>query len=653
MNLAAHLAVPLSAAAVLASFFSQAASLAATPRIQLKGIARIDAHAANAAPPANATGVTGQLVLSGRVSDDTASGSAAHLAPSGMHAGVSAGSRPLVALRLTRGDSRAIDGAPQAADVGAVVQLASCAPEPCEAAGLRPVLEAPDRLLLPIDDDSRFCVRLALACLPGLHGDRYVAHLEMPPSDLMDGARMDLPVDPALAPVTLAIDPDVSLLSLDAETAAIDVTATIGGDGATSRGAPRPAAGFPLTFSSESGRDLGTTITSASGHGQVVVPTAHLGAPGKGELRVSFAGDPGAAAATRTIAVERRTHVDIAAPEAVEGTLPAASMEDGVTVRVVATAQCAARGCTASPTGTVVARETDGDTDSIVGAARLEKGVAEVVVRPRAPDRAGVGATLRFRYVPDAPWFEAREDLRLVQPVRPPGPWGTVALVVAGVGVLAWLSIARFPLRPGTGEEESAPRRAGESGPGVELVRPGVAGRWAGKIIDAHEGIPLVGARVAIERAGFENVQVVRQTSSDASGSFLLASTETRPGDELVAEGPLHDKVRQPLPPPGEVEVALVQRRRILIDRLVAWARRRGKPFDARPEPTPAHVRRAAGRLEFDVDQRARAEGIEQWATAVERAAYGGAPVDAQEQAKVDDLAPPDVSKPGPRIPLR
>jgi hypothetical protein len=89
----------------------------------------------------------------------------------------------------------------------------------------------------------------------------------------------------------------------------------------------------------------------------------------------------------------------------------------------------------------------------------------------------------------------------------------------------------------------------------------------------------------------------------------------------------------------------------MLLDRLVAWARRRGKPFDARPEPTPGHVRRAAGRLEFEVDQRARAEEIEQWATAVERAAYGGAPVDARAQAKVDDLAPPDASKPGAGVP--
>jgi hypothetical protein len=84
------------------------------------------------------------------------------------------------------------------------------------------------------------------------------------------------------------------------------------------------------------------------------------------------------------------------------------------------------------------------------------------------------------------------------------------------------------------------------------------------------------------------------------------------------------------LPHSGELDVALLLRRRALLDRLVAWARSRGKPFDARPEPTPGHVRRAAGK-ELPVAQ---------WADAVERAAYGGTPVDADAEGKVDRLAP-------------
>jgi hypothetical protein len=79
-----------------------------------------------------------------------------------------------------------------------------------------------------------------------------------------------------------------------------------------------------------------------------------------------------------------------------------------------------------------------------------------------------------------------------------------------------------------------------------------------------------------------------------------------------------------------------VLRRRALLERLVDWARRRGRPYDAKPEPTPGHVRRAAG-SEFSVAR---------WADAVERAAYGGGVVDEHAQAEVDRLAPPGLAEP-------
>ena len=68
--------------------------------------------------------------------------------------------------------------------------------------------------------------------------------------------------------------------------------------------------------------------------------------------------------------------------------------------------------------------------------------------------------------------------------------------------------------------------------------------------------------------------------------------------------------LRTPVAGGGEVEIALILRRRQLIDDLVRWARKRGGRFDARPEPTPGHVHRVAG----DDEQVAR------WADAVERA---------------------------------
>jgi hypothetical protein len=131
------------------------------------------------------------------------------------------------------------------------------------------------------------------------------------------------------------------------------------------------------------------------------------------------------------------------------------------------------------------------------------------------------------------------------------------------------------------------------------------------------------------------------QTSSDPSGAFRLAPVDARPGDELVAEGPLHTPLRRPLPAAGELEVALVSRKRALLDRLVSWARHKGKPYDVGPEPTPGHVRRASS----------DAFPVARWADAVERAAYGGQPVDKSAEAEVDRLAPSAAG--APRAPAK
>jgi len=105
----------------------------------------------------------------------------------------------------------------------------------------------------------------------------------------------------------------------------------------------------------------------------------------------------------------------------------------------------------------------------------------------------------------------------------------------------------------------------------------------------------------------------------------------------MAVEGPLHARLVQPLPPPGELSIALVLRRRALLARLVTWARRRGRPFDVKPEPTPGHVRRAAA----DDFRTAR------WADAVERAVFGGGEVDARMEGEIERMAPAEPGPPG------
>jgi hypothetical protein len=572
-------------------------------RVHVRGMARIDAHATKA---------PGRLLIAGRVTDDTAirSGDAPMASPLSLRMVQAAGARS--------------------------VTLASAAPESCQPGAARPVLGSPDQLVLPTDSGGHFCVQVTLPV------DRYVAHLEVPSSDRIDGTSLELSLDLALRSVTLTFE-NAEALSLDDETTSIAVRAREQ-DPAT--GQSIAARDLALTLSNEGDAALGDATTDSGGKGLFVVPAARLGPPGRGQLRVSFAGNGSVAPASVSRAVERQTAVTLQLPDATEGRLPQANGDD-VEVRVVASVACMVRGCKAVASGTIELRTGSGNGAVIVGAAPLERGTARVVARFNPLAAPQDAAELTLRYVADAPWFQPPPDRTVVLPIGPRSPWSSAILVLTGAAVLIGLVIARFPLRNRpTGPEEPLSSGAREPAPRVELVRPGDAGRWVGRVNDAHDATPVSGARVAIERPAFRDVQVVVEGTSDSVGAFALRSDAVVTGDELVVESRIHAVVRRPVPAPGEIEVALVQRRRLLVDQLVAWAKRRGRPFDARPEPTPAHVRRAAARLEFAMEQRAQATRIEQWADAVEVAAYGGSPVDARAQVEVERLGPADASKP-------
>ena len=593
------------------SFFATLAGngSAAPSHLALRGTARIDAHAARS---------HGKIVLRGTVTDDRG-------APM-------PGVR--VAATLTR-EGRGVlslasfgSGAPAACvDVGATPQA--------------PILEGPDRVVLPTDASARFCVLLTVPT------DRYIAHLEARPSGLIDGARVDVPIDLAFATVTLRFDAEHPLLSLSLDDAAATVNVLASTE---DEGVAAPADGLRLNLTNEAGTSLGDATTDPSGRATFVVPSALLGPAGKGELRASFAGSAESGTTSFEIEVERRTRVQIEAPDAIRGTLPIGSPETGVALRVVASATCLSRGCTGSPSGTVEIRLGDPGVpaSAIVAAAPLERGEARVLATfPTA--EAQTQAVLSLRYLPDAPWFRPLPPLSLVQPVRPPSPWNRIALAAASLLVVAWLGVGRLSQVPSGERWRLSLRRAATEerrGP-IEVVRPDPShpGRWTGRVLDAHEGVPLPGTRLVVERAGFESAAVVAETASDADGAFVLVAGVALPGDRLVVEGPLHTRVRMPMPPCGELHVVLIARKRALLDRLVTWARHRGRPFDARPDPTPGHVRRAARIAEGGEAGAPGINGIKEWAEAVERAAYGGGPIDAEAEAEVDRLAPKGAAR--------
>jgi hypothetical protein len=573
--------------------FVGAKAASGAPRVHLRGIARIDAHVARA---------QGKLVLRGTVTDDVGA--------SVEHA------RIAVQISTERLDGHARP---------VLLALTATAPAACSDVWTAPVLDGTDRVLLAADAAARFCLRLALPA------GRFLAHLEADSAGFVDGARIDLPVDLALEPVTLRFDPEMTALSLDSEAVPLDALATTEDDGLTA-----PAANLPLALSNETGRALGNATTDTSGRARFVVAGPLFGPAGQGELRVSFAGSAQAGATSHSMTVERRAHVELAVPQAIDGRLPLAWSEQEIALRVVAKTACASRGCAGTPTGTVEVRLGDGDASRVIGAAAIVGGEARVVVTLASQSDDAGDVLLRLEYVPDAPWFEASGALPLTQPLHPPSAWNKIVLVISGLTVIGWLGIGRLPRRSGGRESSAGGIKIAESPASVEVVSPGAAGaqRWTGRIVDGHDGAPVSDARVAVERPGFDRAEIVASATADAEGAFVLAPVGIQPGDHLVAEGALHTLLRVSVPPFGEIRVALVSRRRALLERLVGWARRKGRPYDARPEPTPGHVQRMSR----------SGEPIRAWAEAVERAAYSGDAIDAAREAEVDRLAPGDPS---------
>jgi hypothetical protein len=581
---------------------SSGSTAQAAPRVRLKGTAHLDVHVARDGA---------DLVISGRVIDDA--------------------SRPVLGARVgVVFVATLAAGASVHPPFGAPIPASAALPQPCSELDVRPQLDSGGRLVLPTDDVARFCVRVSLA------SPQCVARMEALASRLVEGSTLDVPLDASRNAVTLRFDPEPSSLSLDDESTELTVVAATDEDGVTAA-----ASGLRVSLSNEAGVRLADETTDPTGRARFRVDSARLGALGEGELRLTFDGDAAAAPAVYAQRVQRRTRVDLVAPSVVEGRLPAGWPEDGVNVQVLAAPRCARLGCRGAPTGMIEARLGE---HHVIGAASLERGEARLAMTFAAPPLDRVATTgsaapevpIMLRYLPDAPWFEAAGEKMLVLPVRGPSPWRKVPLVLAASAVVAWLALVRSSARPRVRRRAPLLRRPAPRGEPVQLVRAAPRSQgWTGGVTDAHDGTPVSHARVAIERPRFERVDIVAEVVSDPDGRFALPRVDTRPEDQLVVRGRLHAMIRGPLPPCGELAVALVLRRRALLDQLVSWARRRGTPYDTLPEPTPGHVWQTAA---SDVT-------VARWARALEHAAYSGVVVDEDAQVEVDRLAPPDYAK--------
>jgi hypothetical protein len=557
------------------------AARAAEPlHVQVRGVARVDAHTARSA---------GKLVLSGVVKDDLAA--------------------PVVGATVVLTVAGATSG-----DI-----------EPCSTADDRIEVGSLGEVVLLTNAQSRFCVRLSL------RGGSYVAHFEVRPSTLLEGSTVDLPLDPGRKPVTVRFDPEPSVLDLDGDGISIQTVATSEQDGEVSA-----VPGIMLRLSNEADVVLATTTTSTSGSASFRITSAKLGPAGRGELRVTFPGSADLSRSTYTAFVERRTRVHLEGPSATDPVARTTMSKGQVTTEVRVSAACAVHQCSAAPTGAVAMYLGE----RLIGVAPISSSRARIAV-PLPADRGLSDAPFRLRYVADAPWFIPAYDVVLPRgdpATNATNAWGGPLAALAGLAAAAWVVAARWRPRGARAETPvGAPARVAARA-GVTVVRASASDPdLKGRVVDAHEGGPVARARVRLLRAGFEGADTVSQVTCDTDGNFRLSLVGARPGDELVAESGAYRTLRSSMSFRGEIEIALVLRRRQLVDDLVRWARRRGGRFDARPEPTPAHVCRAAG----DEEQ------VATWANALEQAAYGSGVVDEAVESRVNRLAPSPRDEPG------
>jgi len=475
------------------------------------------------------------------------------------------------------------------------------------------------------DEGGRFCMWVPLAV------DTYAVHLELSPKDLLGPASADYSVDLTKRSVELRFDPEPRLFSLDAPPASFDAVAAFDDD--ASEPSRSPASGLELTLENESGSIVARATTAAAGRASFVVDPKTLGPPGRGALRVRYAGGADTMPSEHVAPIERDARVVLSLARDVAPSSP----EDGLVLDVLVRTSPETSGVE------VLGGSVEARLDSVlVGAGSIEHGHVPLHVTFNPPGRAR-SATLQLRYVPEAPWFQPSGELPVTVPIRGPSPYRQVPLVVFALAVTAWLFWGRTARRrlDRTVLMTRPPAHEGTAGISVVKSSRSRAGIYAGRVVDAHEGAPVARARLSVELPAFSGTEVLASVFADDAGEFRFDLAAAPPDAQLVVEGPLHAPLRQPLPGAGVMEIALVLRRRKLLERLVQWAKRRGAPFDVRPEPTPAQVRRAAAGAMPEAAA---------WADAVERAAYDRGEVDARVESEVMALEP-DPQKGPPERP--
>lgn len=462
-----------------------------------------------------------------------------------------------------------------------------------------------DEHLAEADDAGAFCL---VASLPRTHA---TLRAKFGGDALHEGTQTEMQWDASQRSTSLAFVARPDRIDLDAPRLHASAKVTVPPDMTSS--------GHALNLYDERGQELANSTTNSEGLAQFDVPTTRLDGPGIGGLRASFAGSATLAFDETTATVTRYARVRLEVnTHKIEG-----EPSRGLDIQVHATTS---RGPVVS--GTVQALFGA----SVVGTGAVRDGVSSLTVLV-VPPRGMETLPIEFRYVPDAPFYEPGAPVQLAIRVKRSSAVLRFVPVVALLGVAAWLLQGwrrpkrREPLARG---EQNWP--VGNAT--IEVLRPSSDPlRWSGKVVDAHDGTPIAHATVRVIAPSFVDLDVVVTASTDVGGAFAFTLTSSRGDLRLRTESSMHAELERVLPPPSDMLISLISRRRMLLQRLVDWARRAGRPWDAAPESTPGHLYRVARR------QR-RNDDVAVWAETLERKAYGPELVDARAEREVQALEP-------------
>jgi hypothetical protein len=475
---------------------------------------------------------------------------------------------------------------------------------------------APDEYVVDTDSLGSFCIRNDFLVQRG------VVRLRFEGSAFFEPSTADVAFDLGRPLATVAFDPEPHVVSLDRPL-------FVQGLRIAALGLARRD--WHVTLRDERQKVLGTAAIAEDGYARIEVHTEEMAGPGTGSLSAAIDNVPLSVSGV-THVVERHARVSLA----LEGPRAEGYPDEGIALAVRAQS---VRGDV--PTGVV--EVTIGDQP--VGAARVSGGKALVLARFGA-GRAKM-ATAQLRYLPDTPWWEPGDPLTVQLFVRPPNPWRRAPLFLLALLLAAWM--AREPLRARLRGQRRRPKptHALEDRQEMQVVRPRKeSGDWTGRVVDAHDGFPLEHAAVSIVVPTFPGARgdgsgVIVTTATGEGGTFALPATSFRPDARLRVESPFHATFEEPLPPPAELAIPLISRRRRLLDRLVSWAAREWGA-GAIHDPTPAQVvaRAATDIAPGDVVRRERADRVKSWARALERTAFDRAPVDEHAEHGVFSREP-------------